>query len=85
MFRFSYIGPGNIDIMARFKLYFDSFIFHMNAKYRADAFIGHDPFSDGRRLLLFTAFLLAVAALQFSGRVKLVFIAQAAHEAAADS
>ena len=52
--------------MARFELYFDSLIFHMNAKYRADAFIGHDPLSNGRRLLLFTTFLLAVAALQFA-------------------
>lgn len=70
--------------MARFKLYFDSLIFHVNAKDRTDAFIGHDPFADGRRLLLFTAFLLAVAALQFARRIELVFIPQAAHEAAAD-
>lgn len=80
MFRFSYVGPGNVDIMARFKLYFDSLIFHVNAKDRTDAFIGHDPFADGRRLLLFTAFLLAVAALQFARRIELVFIPQAAHE-----
>ena len=59
-------------------------VLHVDAQDRADAFVGHDPFAHSRRLLLFTTLLLAVAALQLARRIELVFIAQAAHEAAAD-
>ena len=60
-------------------------VLHVDPQDRADPFIGHDPFPDSRRLLLFAALGLAVAAFQLARRIELVFIAQAAHEAAADT
>ena len=65
MFCFPDVRPGDIDIVPRFELDLDRMVFHVDPQDRTDAFIGHDPFAHSRRLLLFAALLLAVAALQF--------------------
>ena len=59
-------------------------VFHMDAQDRTQAFIGNDPLSDLRWFLLFTIFL-AVLAFEFPLRIQIIFVAQAAHEAAADT